>query len=320
MSARNQSKGVVYAALLGNLLVALTKLGAALWTGSSAMLSETVHSFVDTGNQGVLLYGIHRAALPPDERHPLGYGRELYFWSFTVALLMFTVGAGATFYEGVQHIISPHPVENALVNYAVLGASAVFEGSTWIYAWREFRKSAGGEGLLAAARRSKDPPGFIVLFEDSAAMLGLLIAAVGLAAAQAFDMPMLDGVASIGISLLLGTVAILLAYESKELLIGEPAERGIRQSIMEIVGGNGAIERSRLLFTVHLAPHQIIVALSLEFRDSLDATAIEQAVRDVETAIKQRHPEVLAIFVKPQAIGSASTADLLRLGQSRPAG
>jgi cation diffusion facilitator family transporter len=315
MSARSQSRGVVYAALLGNLLVALTKLGAALWTGSSAMLSETVHSFVDTGNQAVLLYGIHRAALPPDERHPLGYGRELYFWSFTVALLMFTVGAGATFYEGVQHILFPHPVENVTVNYAVLGLSAVFEGSTWIYAWREFRKSTDGESLLAAVRRSKDPPGFIVLLEDSAAMLGLLIAAVGLATAQAFDMPVLDGVASIGISLLLGTVAILLASESKELLIGEPAERRTRQSIMEIVARNTMIERSRLLFTVHMSPQQIIVALSLEFRDDLDATDIERAVRDVEIAIQQRHPEVIAIFVKPQAIGTASAADLLRLGR-----
>jgi cation diffusion facilitator family transporter len=316
MSARSQSKGVVYAALFGNLLVALTKLAAALWSGSSAMLSEAVHSFVDTGNQGVLLYGIHRAALPPDERHPLGYGRELYFWSFTVALLMFTVGAGATFYEGVQHIIFPHPFENAAVNYAVLGLSAVFEGASWLYAWREFRKSSDGENLLAAVRRSKDPPGFMVLLEDSAAMLGLLIAAAGMAAAQAFDMPVLDGVASIGISLLLGTVAILLAYESKELLIGEPAERRTRQSIMEIVARNRAVERARLLFTVHLAPHQIIVALSLEFRDDLDATGIEQAVRDVETAIQQRHPDVIALFVKPQAIGTASTADLLRLGQS----
>lgn len=320
MSARSQSKAVVYAALLGNLLVALTKLGAALWTGSSAMLSETVHSFVDTGNQAVLLYGIHRAGLPPDERHPLGYGRELYFWSFTVALLMFTVGAGATFYEGVRHILFPHPVEDATVNYIVLGVSAVFEGATWLYAWREFRKSTDGESVFAAVRRSKDPPGFIVLLEDSAAMLGLLIAALGLALAQAFDMPVLDGVASIGISLLLGTVAILLASESKELLIGEPAERSTRQAIMEIVRSNAAIERSRLLFTVHLAPHQIIVALSLEFRDSLDATAIEQAVLDVETAIQQRHPEVIAIFVKPQAIGTASTADLLRLGQGRQPG
>jgi len=318
MSARSQSKGVVYAALFGNLLVALTKLAAALWSGSSAMLSEAVHSFVDTGNQGVLLYGIHRAALPPDERHPLGYGRELYFWSFTVALLMFTVGAGATFYEGVQHIVSPHPFENVAVNYAVLALSAVFEGASWLYAWREFRKSSDGESLLAAVRRSKDPPGFMVLLEDSAAMLGLLIAAAGMAAAQAFDMPVLDGVASIGISLLLGSVAILLASESKELLIGEPAERPIRRSIMDIVARNDAIERARLLFTVHLAPHQIIVALSLEFRDDLDATGIEQTVRSIEIAIQQRHPEVIAIFVKPQAIGAASAAELLRLGGGPP--
>jgi cation diffusion facilitator family transporter len=172
MAGQSTSKLVVYAALTANLLIALTKLGAAWWTGSSAMLSESVHSFVDTGNQALLLYGIHRAAKPPDESHPIGYGRELYFWSFIVALLMFTIGAGVTFFEGVMHVRESEPIVDPIVNFVVLGLSAVFESATWLYALHEFRKTATSGNLLKAARRSKDPPTFMVLFEDSAALRG----------------------------------------------------------------------------------------------------------------------------------------------------
>ena len=311
MTRHERSKPVVYAALAGNLLVALTKFIAAFWTGSSAMLSEAVHSVVDTGNQGVLLYGIHRSLQPPDETHPLGHGRELYFWSFIVALLMFTIGAGVTFFEGINHIFAPHPIENPMVNYIVLACSLVFEGGTWLYAWTEFRKTCGERGFYRAVRESKDPPAFMVLFEDSAALIGLVIAFVGTFSASYFDMPVLDGVASVGISIVLAGVALLLARESKGLLLGEPAARYIRESIVTIARSTPGIERAKLLFTVHLSPHQIVAALSLEFKDALTSPEIERTVAALERTIHDRHPDVIAVFVKPQALDASYGAPRL---------
>jgi cation diffusion facilitator family transporter len=299
--AASSSKTVVYAASAGNFLVAVTKFIAAWWTGSSAMLSEAIHSLVDTGNQLLLLYGMHRSVRPPDELHPLGYGRELYFWSFVVAMLMFTIGAGVAFYEGVQHLVHPRDISDPSVSYIVLGCAALFEGSTWIIALREFRKSKGDIGYFEATRRSKDPPAFIVLFEDSAALLGLLIAFAGIFAAKRLALPWLDGAASVGISLLLGMTALALARESKGLLIGEPASRGLREAVAAIVREMPGIERGRIVFSVHLAPDQVVVALALEFRDDLTTPEIENITKELERAVHGAHPEVIAIFVKPQA-------------------
>ena len=299
--AAGRTKTVIYAAFAGNLLVALTKFIAAWWTGSSAMLSEAIHSLVDTSNQLLLLYGIRRADRPPDAAHPLGYGRELYFWSFIVALLMFTLGAGVAFYEGVQHILHPHEIIDPKVNYIVLIASALFEGATWLIALREFRKAKGDLGYYEAVRRSKDPPSFIVLLEDSAALLGLLIAFIGTFASVQLTIPELDGAASIGIALLLGVTALGLARESKGLLIGEPASRALRESIVAIARHTAGIERAQVVFTVHLAPDQVVAALSLEFNDKLTTLDIERAIDELEHAIHQAHPEVIAVFVKPQA-------------------
>jgi len=305
MAGHSTSKLVVYAALTANLLIALTKLGAAWWTGSSAMLSESVHSFVDTGNQALLLYGIHRATKPPDESHPLGYGRELYFWSFIVALLMFTIGAGVTFFEGVMHIREPEPIVDPAVNFVVLGLSAVFEGATWLYALHEFRKTAASGNLLKAARRSKDPPTFMVLFEDSAALIGLFIAFVGTLAAGYFNAPVLDGVASIAISLLLALIAIVLAIETKALLIGEPASLRTRELIVATAQETAGVERANLLFTVHLSPHQIVAALSLQFSDALTTPELEERVREVERAIREAAPDVSSVFIRPQQLAAA---------------
>jgi cation diffusion facilitator family transporter len=302
MGARDKSKPVVYAALVGNLFVALTKFIAAFYTGSSAMLSEAVHSVVDTGDQAVLLYGIHRAGKRPDEAHPLGYGRELYFWSFIVALLMFAIGAGVTLYEGVRHIQDPHPIENPTVSYIVLALSALFEGATWTFAWREFRKSSGDVGIFEAARRSKDPPAFIVLFEDSAAMVGLLIAFIGTLASRYFNAPILDGIASLGISCVLAVVAFLLARESKGLLIGEPASLLRREAILKIARQIPGIENADVLFTVHLAPDQIVAALNVEFDDDLTTTQIENRVAKLEAALHESQPELIALFIKPHAV------------------
>ena len=305
--AAAHSKTAVYAAAAGNLLVALTKFIAFAWTGSSAMLSEAIHSVVDTGNQLLLLYGMHRAAKPPDVTQPLGYGRELYFWSFIVALLLFTLGAGVAIYEGVQHILHPTEIVEARVSYIVYACAFVFEGSSWYIALREFGKAKGDVGYFEAVRRSKDPPAFIVLFEDSAALIGLLIAALGTFAAGYFAMPALDGVASIGIGLVLAITAMALARESKGLLIGEPANRALRDAIVNIAQGIDGIEKAQIVFTVHMAPDQVIGALSLEFRDSLETPEIERAVDALERAIHEQHPEVIAIFVKPQAAATSAT-------------
>ena len=207
MAAHSGAKKTVYAALVGNLAIAATKLAAAALTGSSAMLSEGVHSLVDTGNEVLLLYGLHRSTLPPDDTHPLGHGRELYFWSFVVAVLVFALGAGVSIYEGVSHILRPEPMQRVMVNYAVLGLSAIFEGISWTVAVRQFRKAKGELGFIAAARRSKDPTTFTVLLEDSAALVGIAVAAIGIFAAQRLAIPELDGVASIGIGLVLALTA-----------------------------------------------------------------------------------------------------------------
>ena len=325
MAGAPASKLVVYAALAGNTLVALTKFGAAFFTGSSAMLSEAIHSTVDTADQIVLLYGLSRAERPPDALHPLGYGRELYFWSFIVALLMFTLGAGVTAYEGVEHILTPHPIEDPLVAYGVLAAAALFEGTSWTFALREFSRAKGDVGYFEAVRRSKDPPTFIVLFEDSAALVGLLIAFLGTFFAQYLDLPVLDGAASLGIALVLGITALVLARESKGLLIGEPASRELLQAIRRTASGIDGIERLQIVFTVHMAPDQVVVALSLEFRDSMTAPEIERAVDALEAAIQAAHPEVIAIFVKPEATAQQITLPgrfpgRIRRVSGRPAG
>jgi len=301
MAAGSATRKVIYAALAGNLAIALTKFGAAWWTGSSAMLSEGVHSVVDTSNQLLLLYGIHRASLPPDEDHPLGHGRELYFWSFIVALLIFSLGAGVSFYEGITHIQARVHISDPHVNYIVLGISFIFEGTTFGVALKEFNKTRGSLGLIEAAEVSKDPPSYLVLFEDSAALIGIAIAFAGTLGSHLLGMPLLDGAASIGIGALLTATSIFLARESKGLLIGEGARIGTNRSIRDIAAQCGGVEKVNDLITVHLAPDQVVAALSLEFRDPLTTPDIEKAVATIEQRIREKHPEVTSVFIKPQS-------------------
>jgi cation diffusion facilitator family transporter len=300
----SQSKKVIYAALAGNLGIAVAKFVAAAWTGSSAMLSEGVHSLVDTGNQGLLLYGLRRSAHPPDRAHPLGYGRELYFWAFIVALLIFSLGAAVSIYEGITHILYPQKIENPLITYLVLGISVLFEGTSWWIALKEFRKDKAPGSYVDAVLESKDPTVFTVLFEDSAALVGLLIAFVGIFCAQLFDMPELDGVASIGIGLVLAFVAVILARESKGLLIGEAAAPELQHAILAIAARDPAVDHANGVLTVHLAPRQVVANLSVEFVDALPASEIELAVERIEAEIKASHPEVTSLFVKPQRAGT----------------
>ncbi|NTS30858.1 cation transporter [Phyllobacterium sp. BT25] len=294
------SKKVIYAAILGNLLIAATKFIAAFFTGSSAMLSEGVHSLVDTGNGALLLYGLRRAARPADKSHPFGHGRELYFWSFIVALLVFAVGAGVSFYEGVIHIMRPEPVANPIVNYVVIGLAMIFEGASWFVALKEFRMMKGKLGYVEAVQESKDPSVFTVLFEDTAALLGLIIALVAISAAQIFDMPALDGVGSIGISIILAATAIFLARESKGLLMGEAALPEVEQQILDLANKDPDIQKANGVLTVHMGPKQIVAGLSVEFEDHIQAPQIEACVERLEAALKTANPDIVTLFVKPQ--------------------
>jgi len=242
--AGHSNKKVIYAALAGNSAIAVMKAAGATYTGSSAMLSEAVHSMVDTGNQALLLYGIRRSARPADERHPFGYGREIYFWAFVVAILVFAVGAGVSLYEGIHKVQHPEPIRNAFVSYAILSFAMIFEGGAWLIAYRAFNSTRGKRSLLDAVRASKDPSIFTVLLEDSAAMIGLAIAFSGIALGQALDMPVLDGVASILIGLILAGAATLLAQETKALLIGESADPEVVREIRKSAGCSAPIPRS----------------------------------------------------------------------------
>jgi cation diffusion facilitator family transporter len=301
MSAKSGSKLVVFAALGGNLAIAATKFVAAAITGSSAMLSEGVHSLVDTINEGLLLYGMARAGKPRDRSHPFGYGRELYFWAFIVALLVFALGAGVSVYEGISHLLHPEAMQRPLVNYIVLLVSMVFEGTSWLIALRDFRAHKGDLGYFQAFRRSKDPTTFTVLFEDSAALLGLVIAAAGVGASQWLAMPRLDGVASIAIGIVLAISSLLLARETKGLLLGEAAHPQVRDAILRIAGSDPDVRSANGVLTVQMGPEQVVAALSAEFRDGLDSDRIEACVNRIEAAIKQSHPVVSTLFVKPQA-------------------
>ncbi|MDR6671843.1 cation diffusion facilitator family transporter [Xanthomonas sp. 1678] len=300
MSAASGSRLAIYAALAGNLAIAIAKFVAAALSGSSAMLSEGVHSLVDTVNELLLLYGLRRAARPADATHPFGYGRELYFWSFIVALLVFALGAGVSLYEGIAHLRNPEPAGSHTLNYVVLGLSMLFEGGSWWVSLREFRARKGAMGYVQAFRESKDPSLFTVLLEDSAALIGLFIAMVGLLAAQWLQMPELDGVASIGIAAVLACSAFLLARESKGLLIGEPAARPLSDALRRIAGADPDVRAVNGVLSVQMGPEQVVAALSAEFEDQRSTAQIEACIERIERAARAEHPELQALFVKPQ--------------------
>lgn len=297
---KSESRIVVFAALAANVLIAVCKFVAAAFTGSSAMLSEGVHSLVDSINELLLLYGMRRAKLPPDRDHPFGYGRELYFWSFMVALLVLALGAGVSLYEGVVHVRHPEPIADPTVNYIVLGVSFLFEGSSWLVALKNFRKTKGALTYFQAFRQSKDPTTFTVLFEDSAALLGLIIAFLGVFCSQYFNEPRFDGAASIGIAVLLAAASTLLARETKDLLIGEAAHPRLVAAVEQLARAAPGVRAVNGMTTVQLGPNQVLVALSAEFEDNLTTPQIEEAVRGIESGCALAKLPVVAIFIKPQ--------------------
>ncbi|MXN64585.1 cation diffusion facilitator family transporter [Stappia sp. GBMRC 2046] len=299
--AGHGSKKVIIAALAGNALIAITKFAAAAYTGSSAMLSEGIHSLVDTGNQGLLLHGMKKAKQPADDKHPFGYGSEIYFWAFVVAILIFAVGAGVSIYEGIQKVLHPHPVESPYVAYIVLGLAMMFEAVAWWIAYKEFSVIRGKRGLLEAVRESKDPTVFTVLFEDTAAMLGLVVAFAGLLCVQYLGLAWMDGVASIVIGLILAGAAALLAYETKGLLVGEAADPDVTNAVRAIVEATPTVSRMNELRTLHRGPQDVLLALSIDFEDNLTVGKVEEAIYALEIAIKERFPIVKRIFIEVQA-------------------
>jgi cation diffusion facilitator family transporter len=302
------SKTVIYAALAGNSLIAATKFAAAAVTGSSAMVSEGIHSLVDTGNQVLLLFGLSQAKKPPDERFPFGHGKEIYFWSFVVAILIFGLGAGISIFEGVSHLLAPATLRNPLVNYVVLGLALLFEGAAWTFAFREFRKTKGKLGWLRAVQTSKDPTVLVVLFEDSAAMLGLLIALAGVGLSQITGDPTYDAAASIGIGGVLAVTAAWLAAETKGLLIGERARPDVVEDIHRICRDLDKVERVNEVLTMHMGPEYVLATLSLEFADALTITELERTIEDLNQRIRKAHPEVKKVFIEAESVAKPGDA------------
>lgn len=294
------SKKVIYAALAGNLLIAITKFIAASITGSAAMISEGIHSVVDTGNQGLLLYGLKKSARPADAKFPFGYGKEVYFWSFVVAILIFAVGAGLSIYEGIHHLFHPADITNPLINYIVLGLAIIFEGISLTYAVLEFNRQKGDNGYFAAVHKGKDPTTFVVLFEDAAAMLGLLVALLGVLLGQIMGNPYFDGAASVIIGLILGLTAIWLAYETKGLLIGESANNHVVQGIRELVSKYSNIEHVNEVLTMHMGPNFILVNLSVDFADLVPLADVEQTIASIDKSIKSAYSNVQRVFIEAE--------------------
>lgn len=303
-----ESKKVIFAALAGNTLIAITKFIAAAVTGSSAMLSEGIHSLVDTGNQFLLLYGLNRSRKPADELFPFGYGKEVYFWSFIVAILIFALGGGVSLYEGASHLRHPQVITQPSINYIVLALALSFEGASWLFALREFSKVKGKWTYIEAIQRAKDPSMFVVLFEDSAALLGLLLAFAGVALSQVTGIAYFDGVASILIGLILLGTAVWLAYETKGLLIGESANRYIVRGIRDILTTNELIETVNEILTMHMGPDYILANISVEFKDSCRTGEIEEAIATIDRSIKAHYPQIKRIFIEVEKSLSEAVA------------
>jgi cation diffusion facilitator family transporter len=296
----HSSRLVVYAALAANVGIAIAKFIAAAVSGSSAMLSEGVHSLVDSINEVLLLHGLRRSQRRPDRQHPLGFGRELYFWSFIVALLVLALGAGFSLYEGVNHILSPEPLRDPTLNYIVLAVGVIFEGASWWLSLKSVQRKKGKLGYFEAFRSTKDPTTFSVLFEDSAALVGLAIAAVGVYLSHALNDPRIDGWASIGIAVVLALASAMLARESKALLIGEPAQPHLLADVCGVAGKVEGVEAVNGVLTVQVGPDHVLVALSAAFDDRLTTVEIEQCVRTIEARTKEAKLPIVALFIKPQ--------------------
>lgn len=294
------SKTVIYAAMAGNGVIAACKYAAFFLTGSAAMLAEAIHSTADTGNQVLMRFGLARASKTPDAEHPFGYGKEVYFWSFMVAVLLFGIGASLSIIEGVEHVLHPSPVSNPLVVYIVFGLAFVFESSAWLVAAREFKRTKGQRGVIEGVRRGKDPNKFLVLFEDSAALLGIVIAVVGVLATQLTGNGIYDGLASIAIGLVLAVASTGLAIETKGLLIGESANPHVIAAIRRILEHESAVARTNDIATLHFGPEYILATISVRFRGDLSGRDLQATIARIESHIKDQSPSVKRIFIEAE--------------------
>lgn len=307
-TSQPESKLTIYAALFANLAIAVIKFVAAYFTGSSAMLSEAIHSTVDTSNELLLLLGLRQSRQPASPQRPFGHGRELYFWAFIVAVFIFAIGSGVSLYEGYEHLRHPAPLADPTWNYVVLALAFAFDGASFLIARRSFDKQRGRRPFWTAFRASKDPSIFVVLFEDASALLGLLLAFLGIFFSHWLQMPALDGVASLAIGVLLAVVAGLLLRETKSLLLGEPAEPALLEKITALACAEPAVQQVRPALSSYLGPHEILVVLPVEFAPDLPAGQLVAATERLRTAIRSCHPAVRHVFVQPEGAPASSPA------------
>jgi len=299
---------VVYAAIVANFGIAIAKFVAAALTGSSAMISEGIHSLVDTGNQGLLLLGLRQSRRPPDVEHPFGYGKELYFWSLIVAIVIFGVGGGVSIYEGITHILDPSPLEDPLVNYVVLGLAFVLEGASWVVALREVSsQTTPDEGLVTTIRTAKDPSVITVLLEDSAALVGLVIAAVGIYLSHALEDPRIDGMASLAIGGVLVLVALFLAAEARGLLVGERADPDLTDRLRLIAESDEEVDLVEDIRSMHLGPDHVVITLRLQFTSD-EADRLAEVITRLEERLRAEDPRLGDITMQP-VVGPRSGAE-----------
>lgn len=307
MSATGHGNRTLWIAFAANLGIAVSKFVAASITGSSAMLTEGVHSVVDSSNQLLLLWGRKASRRPADKLHPFGYGRELYFWSFVVAVLVFALGAGVSVYEGIVHISEPEAAVSPIIAYGVLGVAFLLEGGSTLEAFKEFKEAKGTLGWVEAVQRSKDPPGFIVLLENGAAMFGIVVAAIGLGISQWTGDPRWDGAASVVIGVILGVTAFILAYESKALLIGEAADPDMVAALHKMIEDKPGVTRVGEVLTIHSSPDQITAMVSVDFVDGQSARDVEELVWAVEVEAATQFPLIQRLYLRPR--GSSHPLD-----------
>jgi cation diffusion facilitator family transporter len=301
-----ESRIAIYGAIGANIAIAITKFAVAGITGSSAMLSEGIHSSVDTFNGVLLLVGLRLSKRPPSVEHPFGHGKELYFWSLIVAVLIFGLGGGVSFYEGIEHIRHPEPLGDPTWNYVVLAAAAVFEGTSFLIALRQFRAQAGGTPFWQALDRSKDPTTYTVLAEDSAALAGLAVAALGIYLGHRFDMPVFDGAASMVIGLLLAGVALLLIAQSRGLLIGEGVRPETARAIRELAMAQPSVEEVGRVLSMYIGPDQVLAIVDVNFKDDTDTGEAAEAITAIERQVRARFPMIKRLFIE----ASEAPADL----------
>ena len=292
----------IYGAMAANLVIAVTKLAAAAFSGSSSMLSEGIHSLVDTGNQLLLLLGLRKSRKPADEDHPFGHGKELYFWSLIVAIALFGVGGGMSIYEGITQLLHPRPLSDPRWNYAVLGVAFLFDGISWIIALRSLLPDIRKDGLRKMLLTTKDPSVLTILGEDTADLIGIAVAFGGIFLGHLLDSPRADGIAAIVIGLVLAAVAVFLIYQSKRLLLGESADPEVVESIRAIAKAVPGIERVGRPLTMHFGPDEVLLNLEVHFRSHLAATELTAAVDHLERTIREKHPEIRRIFIEARAL------------------